>query len=115
MSPADASRLLTHTKDIDEWYRTKGSQGYLDFVNTVFSIPLTLAAPLARGSSISGFGRASKAAGFGKKLFNGGRHVLKVLANPATAKTTTGFLTATGIDAAGTIYGLQRNSELLNK
>ena len=26
-----------------------------------------------------------------------------------------GALTATGIDAAGTVYGLQRNSELLNK
>lgn len=42
-------------------------------------------------------------------------HILKVLANPMAAKTTAGMLTASGLDAAGTIYGLNRNSDLINK
>ncbi len=42
-------------------------------------------------------------------------HGLTVLANPLAAKTTAGALIATGLDAAGTVYGIQANSDLINK
>ena len=98
MTPGEASSLLTHPKDIAEWYRTRGSQGYGKLLAGTFGLP---AATIVLSSLPSVAPAIS--------------HGLTVLANPLAANTTLGGLTAANIDAAGTIYGLQRNSELINK
>jgi hypothetical protein len=42
MTPNEASKLLTHPKDIAEWYRTRGSQGYGKLLAGIFGIPAAI-------------------------------------------------------------------------
>ena len=42
MTPGEASELLTHPKDIAEWYRTRGSQGYGKLLAGIFGIPAAI-------------------------------------------------------------------------